>query len=158
MASPAYRRAVSELDPADVVVHALEIRHPALTDPVRVVADRLGRQIEGHDWIPLAFEARLIDDAEGRAPAAELRVDNVGRPLMRWVEAVQGGSGATVRVMGVRVPAGGAPVVEWEVTVDVHSIRADADSVIVRLGFDPLLSQPAVALRYDPRTAPAMFG
>lgn len=37
--SAAYRRALAEAAPADVVVNALEITHSALTTPVRVVDD-----------------------------------------------------------------------------------------------------------------------
>lgn len=149
------RRAAAELSPRDVLLDALEIRHPALSTPVRLVNDRADLALEGQTWQAIAFTPRLVDDVEQRVPAAEIAVDNVGRPLMEWVEAARGGAGATVRMMRVLVRAGAAAV-EWEVTVDVLSVRANQRHVVVRLGYDLLLQRPAVTLRYDPATAPGV--
>ena len=158
MTSPAYRRATRELDPADTVLDALDVAHPDLTAPVRVVNDRRDLVLDGVTYSALAFRARLAADVEGRAPRAEIAIDHVGRALTRWVDAAQGGSGATVRVMRVLAPRPPAvPAVEWEVTVDVLSVRVDQRQVVVALGFDPLLSRPAVTMRYDPQTAPGLF-
>lgn len=151
------QRAAAELAPADTLLDALEIRHPALPDPIRVVNDTTSLELEGETWQGVAFEARAPSDAEGRIPSAELQVDNVGRPLMGWIEAARGGAGATVRMMRVLVRPGAAPAVEWEVTTDVLSIRADQRHVTVRLGYDLLLQRPAVSMRFDPATAPGVF-
>ena len=155
--SAAGQRAAAELAPEDVLLDALEIRHPAIAAPVRVVNDTTNLELEGETWQAVAFEPRAVSDVEGRVPSAELRVDNVGRPLMEWIEAARGGGGATVRMMRVLVRGGGAPAVEWEVTTDVLSIRADQRHVIVRLGYDLLLQRPAVSMRFDPATAPGLF-
>ena len=155
--SAAGRRAAAESAPADVLLDALEIRHPDLAAPVRVVNDRRDLLLEGQTWQALAFEARPIDDAEGRVPTAEIRIDNVGRPLMRWIEAARGGAGATVRMVRVLAPASGAPAVEWEITIDAVSIRADARHVAIRLGYEMFFGSPAVSLRFDPATAPGLF-
>ena len=151
------RRAAAESAPADVLLDALEIRHPDLAAPVRVVNDRRDLALEGETWQALAFEPRVVDDVEGRIPSAELRIDNIGRPLMRWVEAARGGAGATVRMVRVLAPASGAPAVEWEITIDVLSIAADQRHVTVRLGYEALLQRPAVVMRFDPATAPGLF-
>lgn len=158
MTASRFRRTQTELAPAERVVTALEVRHPQLPDaPVRVVHDTEPLTLDGQSYIPLAFRARLAQDVDGRVPAAEVVVDNIGRPLMQWVDAAQGGGGATVQVMQVLAPAAGAASVEWAVTMDVLSVRADQRHVTVRLGYDPLLGRPAVVPRYDPQTAPGLF-
>lgn len=157
MTTTRFRRAQAELAPSERVVTALEVRHPDIEDPVRIVHDTEPLTLDGESFIPLAFRARLAADVEGRVPAAELVMDNVGRSLMRWVDAAQGGAGATVRVMQALVPAAGAATVEWEVTMDVLGVRSDQRHVTVRLGYDPLLGRPAVVPRYDPQTAPGLF-
>ena len=144
-----------ESAPADSVVTALEIRHPAVPVPVRMVNDTVNRRIEGHDYVALRFDARLADDIAGQAPQAELAIDNIGRELTQWIEAAGGGIGATVRVMLVlAVPN---PPVEWELTLDVAGIGVDQERVTARLGFDPLLGSAAVRLRHDPQTSPGLF-
>ena len=150
-----YQRTLRESAPADRLLTALEIAHPAIAQPVRVINDTVGRRIEGSDYVALRFDARLVDDIAGQAPQAELAIDNVGRALTQWIEATGGGVGATVRVMLVLdIPD---PPVEWEVTLDVAGMTIDQERVTARLGFDPLLGGNAVTLRHDPETSPGLF-
>ena len=150
-----YERSLRETAPADRVLTALEISHPAIAQPVRVINDTEGRRIEGNDYIALRFDARLADDIAGQAPQAELAIDNIGRALTQWIEATGGGVGATARVMLVlSLPD---PPVEWELTLDVAGMTVDQERVTARLGFDPLLGGNAVTLRHDPETSPGLF-
>ena len=150
-----YARALHDSAPADRLLTALEIEHPAVAQPVRVINDTVNREIEGNDYAALRFDARLADDVDGRAPQAELAIDNVGRELTQWIEAAGGGIGATVRVMLVLDIDD--PPVEWEVTLDVAGMSVDQERATARLGFDPLLGRAAVALRHDPQTSPGLF-
>ncbi len=154
-AAELYDRTIRESAPEHRLLTALEIRHPAVAAPVRVINDTEGRRIEGNDYIALRFDARLADDVEGQAPQAELAIDNVGRELTQWIEAAGGGGGAQVRVMQVLDIAD--PEIEWELTMDVAGMQLDAERVTARLGFDPLLGRAAVTLRHDPQTSPGLF-
>ena len=140
--------------PERAVITAVEVRHPDLATPIRVVDDVAAREIGGERYAPLRFGARLAQDAEGEAPRAQLVMDNVGRELMQWIEAAGGAAGATARVMQV-VEGDAAP--DWEMTLDVHSISADQAQVHAELGFDPLLGRAAVAWRHDPDRTPGIF-
>ncbi len=155
--TPAMRYALAQraASPGDAVVACLEIRHPELGDAaVRVVNDAIDLELGGRRYAALRFDARLADDVEGRQPAAELWIDNIGRDLTQWIEAAGGGAGATVRVMqALRATRS----IEWEMTLDVLHVRVDQERVTVRLGFDPLLDRPAVLMRHDPRTSPGLF-
>ena len=154
-AAEQYARTIRESAPERRLLTALEIRHPAVAQPVRVVNDTVERTIEGNRYIALRFDARLADDVEGQAAQAELAIDNVGRDLTQWIEAAGGGTGATVRVLQVLdIPD---PPVEWELTMDVAGVAVDAERVTARLGFDPLLGRAAVTLRHDPQTSPGLF-
>ena len=150
-----YARTIRESAPERRLLTALEIRHPAVAQPVRVVNDIEDRTIEGNRYVALRFDARLADDVEGQAPQAELAIDNVGRDLTQWVEAAGGGAGATVRVL--QVLDIDDPPVEWELTMDLAGVQVDAERVTARLGFDPLLGRAAVSLRHDPQTSPGLF-
>ncbi len=154
-AAEQYARTIRESAPERRLLTALEIRHPAVADPVRVVNDTEDRTIEGNRYVALRFDARLADDVEGQAPQAELAIDNVGRDLTQWLEAAGGGTGATVRVL--QVLDIDDPPVEWELTMDLAGVAVDAERVTARLGFDPLLGRAAVTLRHDPQTSPGLF-
>ena len=150
-----FARALHDSAPADRLLTALEISHPAVAVPVRVINDTESREIEGNDYVALRFDARLADDVDGQVPQAELAIDNVGRALTQWIEAAHGGVGATVRVMLVLDIDD--PPVEWEVTLDVAGMSVGQERVTARLGFDPLLGRAAVALRHDPQTSLGLF-
>lgn len=151
---PGAEEIARSLSPSDVVLTAMEIRHPDIAEPVRVVNDLVDHEIGGETFVPLRFDARAITDEEGRAPRAEIQVDNVGQVLTEWLERAQGGAGATVRAMWVLART---HEVEQEMTVGVLSVEV-RERIHVRLGWDPLLQRPAVGLRHDRYTSPGAFG
>ena len=103
------------------------------------------------------FDAQLAADVERQAPQARIVMGNLGREVSNWLEAVGGGAGGTVTIFEVQIDAAGsAGARQWEIEMDIGAITVD-DLVTVTLGFDPLLNRPAVALRYDPETAPGLF-
>ena len=142
----------------DNIVPALEIRHPALDDVLRVAVDAEDRAIDGHTYTAIALRLRLADDQAGRAPRAELRMDNVGREALTWIARAGGGAGATVRIMLCLADGETrAHPPDWERTLDVLAVEVTATEIVVTLGYDPGLDRAAVALRYEPATAPGLF-
>lgn len=152
--SDAHRRAQRELSPDGVVLHALEITHPDVPAPVRVVNDAEDRTIDGETYTALRFGLRLAPDAEGRTPRAELVVDNVGRPLTQWIERSGGGSGSAVRVMEFLA---GQSSPEWELTLELANVHVDQQQVTASIGYEALLGRRSVRLRHDPETSPGLF-
>ncbi len=152
--APDFQRHIRETAPAGRIVAALEIRHPAIEDPVRVVNDAQDLELGDNTYTRLRFEARLADDVEGRQATAQIVIDNIGQELTQWIERAQGGPGATVRILLVAV---GSQEAEWEAILDVTGVAVDQERVTVTLGYDPLLGRPAVTLRHDPETSPGLF-
>lgn len=142
--------------PDALVVTAVEITHPDVTAPIRVVNDTKNHTIASNNFVAARFRARLADDADGQAPRAELVIDNVGEELTEWVESSDGGNGAVVKLMQVVDNRWGS-VVEWSVELDVVGMRVTTQSVTARLGFDPMLHRPAVQIRHDPAHSPGLF-
>ena len=80
-------------------IYALEISHPDIPDNIRVVNDTQEVTLEGNTYVALAFRPRLPQEKEGEIRQAGIEVDNVGRRMVEWVEASNGGRGATMRIM-----------------------------------------------------------
>jgi len=133
----------------------LEIDHPDLAAPVRVVNDNQDLVHLGNTFTAMAFRATLPDDREEGMPRARLAIDNVGKELVAWLEASGGGQGATVRMMQVLRSA--PDTIEWEVTMDLSNLSMTALEVSGVLSFDDLLNRPGVTLTYRPETAPGLF-
>ena len=93
-------------------VFALVLTHPAVTEPICVVADTTNDTenylseytIEGKRFLCVSFDAEPPQSRKGEISQAKLRVDNIGRAAMEWVEKSNGGRGATVRVMRIIRP------------------------------------------------------
>lgn len=108
--SKAAKRNIFATSPADPWLVALEITHPDLIEPVRVVNDNLDLVVVQNDGGPVevtfakcSFRLQLFDDIDQQIPKATLSVDNIGRELTQWLEVSQGGKDAKCRIlMGLR--------------------------------------------------------
>ena len=152
-----WHRAATALSPEAVLVNAVEITHPDVAAPVRAVNDTVSRVIEGNVYPALRFEPRLADDVEGRAPRAELAIDNAGQVLTQWVELSGGGAGAKVRLLEISVSPTRDPIVEWEMTLSAESMRVTQGRVVARIGFPSVRGRAAVIARHDPFRSPGLF-
>ncbi len=155
MPSERYRRALGAVSSSDVAVVLLEIDHPDMPEPARVVRDTADLVSNGNLFVAAAFDFTLPDDRGSQAPRAQIVIDNVGRELMAWVEASRGGRGAELRLMVVLRAT--PDVLEVDYRLGLESLKVDQVKVVGELGFGNLLDLPAVALRYDPATAPGLF-
>lgn len=133
----------------------LEITHPELEVPVRVVNDTQNITVQGNEFIACPFEITLPDDVDQQTPKAKLSVDNIGRELTQWLEYSRGGKGAKCRIM--QVMRSEPDIIEYDITLDMSGLSIDNLAVSAELGFQSTLMQPAVAVRYDPFTAPGMW-
>src|SRR5690606_14932886 len=102
--SDAARRNLLATSADEPYLTLLEIRHPDLAEPVRLVNDVENITINDPDLGSLVYIAcpfRLVkpDDVDQQLPRATLEVDNIGRELTQWLEASNGGKGARCRLM-----------------------------------------------------------
>jgi hypothetical protein len=133
----------------------LEIAHPTLATPIRVVNDTQDLVSNGNLYVGVAFAIWLPDDIEGQMPRARLAIDNVGRELVEPIENSGGAQGATVRVM--QVLRSQPDVIEWEATLDMRNVEMTQAQITGELGYEDILNRPAIAMRYDPASSPGLF-
>lgn len=153
--SPEFVSTVSGISPEEYPLVALEIDHPDLPEPVRVVSDNQDLISNGHIFIAAPFRFVFPDDQESQAPKASLAISNVGKELMQWIESSAGAKGSTVRIM--QIMRSRPDLIEYETTMSLQNITADMREVSGGLGYDNLLSRPSVAMRYAPDTHPGAF-
>lgn len=133
----------------------LEITHPELDVPVRVVNDTVNLTTRGNEYIACPFQITLPDDVAEQVPKATLSVDNIGRELTQWLEYSRGGKGAKCRI--IQCLRSDPDVFEYDMTLDMTSMSIDNQQVTSDLGFQNTLMLPAVAVRYDPKSTPGAF-
>ena len=152
------RIAARALEGADEI-HALEITHPGLTSPVRIVNDTADHTVEGNTFLACSFEPQLPQEVDGQVRRASIRVDNIGRKLMEWIELSEGGKGAYMRILALIPPGQGevASEISYDVTMGVVISDITHQSVTVEVAEDSLVGRSGILLRHDPGLSPGLF-
>ena len=153
--SAEYKSTLASTAAPEAPIILLEITHPGLTVPVRVVNDTQNITSNGNEFIACAFRCTLPDDLENQLPKASLSVDNVGKELMYWIETSGGGQGSQARF--IQVMRSRPNQIEWEITMSLSNVKATVAEVSADLGYTNIFSRPAIAMRYDAFTAPGIF-
>ena len=144
-------------------VYALEITHPAINPPARVVSDNANHVLSEDGaqktFHACAFDAELPQEVDGELRRARVRVDNVGKKLMDPIRDSKGGRGATMRVMSFIKPAAGEAysTVSFEVTMSVVVSEIDNLNVYIELADETMLGRPGILIRHDPERSPGLF-
>lgn len=153
--SNAYKRAANATGAAEMSRILLEIDHPDLAQPIRVVNDTDDLVHLGDTFVAFGFDAVMPNDSQGQLAKARLVMDNVGEDLTEWIDASRGGKGSTVRF--IEVLRSDPDTIEWEVTMDLTNVEVTWSQVSGEVGFENLLNRPAVLVTYRPDTAPGLF-
>lgn len=153
--SAAANKKINAVSADELPVLLLEITHPDLAVPIRVINDNADIIFETNQYVALAFRASLPDDIAGKLPRATLTVDNVGKEMVSWLEGSAGGQGAQCRL--VQILRSDPATIEWEITMDLDNLTINMLEVSGELGFDDLLNKPGVTLVYRPSVAPGLF-
>jgi hypothetical protein len=133
----------------------LEISHPDLSEPVRVINDTQDLTSNDKLFIGCPFRFVMPDDFEGQIPKAKLAVDNVGRDLMYWIETSGGGEGSSVRIM--QIMRSRPDTIEWEITMNLFNVVVNMQEVSADLGHENLFSKPAIHAQFRPDNSPGVF-
>jgi hypothetical protein len=136
-------------------VYLLEITHAQLAQPIRVVNDTQDITSNGNTFIAMAFRVSLPDNFAQQMPRARLSIDNIGRELTQWLEASNGGAGATVRIMQVMRDA--PNVIEADFTLDLLNVSQNMMEVSGELGYEDTLNRPGMVATYRPENTPSIF-
>lgn len=133
----------------------LEITHPDLAQPIRVVDDVQNVTSNGNEFVALPFRVTLPDDISGQIPQATLEVDNVGRELTTWLEISRGGQNAKCRIM--QILRSDPDVIELDITLDLTQMVINNQTVQAKIGFVNVLGQTSTLTTFTPTTAPGLW-
>ncbi|MGB3290930.1 MAG: DUF1833 family protein [Burkholderiaceae bacterium] len=151
--TPEGRRNLLATSASEPLLELIEITHPELVVPARFVNDTQDFVLEGNTYFATRFRLNRPDDKDQQTPQARLAVDNINRQLTGWLEVSAGGKGAKCRIMAALRSDG---VIQFDQKLDLTGVSADYMEVSGALGYKNTLMLPAVAMRFDPFTAPGL--
>lgn len=139
----------------DAPVTLLEISHPQLAQPIRVVDDTVDLVSNGDTFVACGFRVAFPDEVASQVPRCAIAIDNIGRELTQWLEGSNGGRGAQVRLMEVMRDT--PDVIERDYTLDLVGVKQSVTEVTGSLGYEDTLNLPGLAETYRPENTPALF-
>ena len=152
--SEGFKINVNKLSSEESLVSLVEIDHPFLTDPVRLINDSRELEFLGERFIPMPFMLERQDDVQGELPKVMLTVSNVGRELIKWVDASNGGRDAKVTIYLTRRSN---PVMEEKLVFQVGNINVTTEQVSFTLLIQNNLVKRSVRWEYDQVKAKGLF-
>lgn len=176
--STAFLRA--HLDPHSSVrpLIFVDITHPALGTPIRVVNDwteldpatakPVPYRLSGADYQSYPFELELFGDAD-EAPRGRIAIQNVDRRIGRAIDAISSPAGIRIAVYssadfelngaGTLMVASGTPTLQYVTPARAVLREIEWDAVTVRGTIEPFnpTLEPWPYLRATPDVAPALW-
>ena len=153
--SKEFKSTLAKVSAEEAPIIMLEITHPQLTQPIRVVNDTVDVVSNGNTFIAFAFTVSFPDDMEGSLPKARLSVDNVGRDMMYWIETTAGGNGSKVRFM--QIMRSRPNQIEWDITMSLTNVVANPKTISADLSFENLFARQAINFQFRPENSPGVF-
>lgn len=149
------RREISKVNADNLPVTLLEIDHPDLATPIRVVNDRSDIVFETNTYISMGFNITMPTDLQKGLPRSSLAIDNIGKELVSWLELSNGAPNTSVRI--IQVLRSDPSVAEIDMLMTLSNITITSAYVTGELGFEDLLNVPAVTIIHSPEFAAGLF-
>jgi hypothetical protein len=154
MYSERFKINVNKLNADEALLSLLEIEHPLVDDPIRLVNDSHDLVFQGNTYIAMPFNIQKHDDIQGELPRASLTISNIGRSMIKWIDASGGGKGAKIRVSLVRRTSTDA---EESLVFDIGTVNVTTQNVTFNLIIQNNLAKRAVRWIYDMNHARGLF-
>jgi len=77
----------------------LILDHPELDQPLRFTSDAVATVCLADRYDPFPFEMTLPEDVEGRAPRAQLRIDNTSQEIVALLRGLTTPPSLTIRIV-----------------------------------------------------------
>lgn len=150
-----FKSTLAEVNAPETPLILLEISHPDLDQPVRVVNDTVDVTSNSNLYVGFPFKCVLPDDFENQLPKARLAIVNIGRELMYWIETTGGGQGSICTFK--QILRSNPDLVEWSITMNLYNVQVNMDEISAELGFENLFSKPAISRQYRPSNSSGLF-
>ncbi len=154
--SDEFNRRANSVENVDFPVTIVEINHPELAVPIRLVDDNQDITSNGDLYIAIAMEITWPDDTDNSSNiSSQLIIDNIGKELVSWLETAAGGEGATVTISAIL--RSDPDNIEYTHFLDTANIAITQFKVNISLIFPDTNNKSTVAIVYRPENTPPLF-
>lgn len=145
---------VNRLNATEALLVLLEIDHPFVSEPIRLVNDSQDFLFDGHNYIAMPFSVNRHSDVQGELPKTTLNIPNVGRSLVKWIDSSGGGRNASISVILARRSS----VMEEErINFGIGSVTINNEMVTFSLIIQNNLVKRSMRYVFDTKRAMGLF-
>uniref|UniRef100_UPI003BA98BB0 DUF1833 family protein n=1 Tax=Stappia sp. TaxID=1870903 RepID=UPI003BA98BB0 len=137
----------------EVFLVLLEIDHPQLTEPVRLVSNTEDVVSNGDTYVGFPFEISLFNE-DDQTPRAQIRVQNVDRRIGEVVRSLR--SVASVAVSVVLASDPDTIELDW-IQAELRDVEGDAISVSATIAGQDYTTEPWPVTRATSDILPGLF-
>lgn len=147
---------VNRLDSVESLKVLIEITHPLLSTPVRVINDNEDLVSKGNNFIAYPFEFRRAPDIENELPKGQLIFSNIGRSFVRWLEETYGASDADLKIIFARRSAPDVYENEFPCKISSTSITPELITIDIVILANKLI-QRGIRFNFNTERNPGLF-
>ena len=145
--------AICSQETDQVFLLLLTINHSNLSEPMRVVHDRVSHDSRGNTYKPFPFQVQLPDQTQDEIPRVELTIDNVDRQITETLRSIRTAPDVTVEAVLASDPdtVESGPY-EYQLTdVNINDITVSG-----QLDVEDLMNQSFPAHTFSPTDFPGL--
>ena len=145
---------VNKLNADENLIVAIKIEHPFVSDPICLINDSHDFEFLGNNYIPMPFEIKKHNDVQGELPRVSLRITNIGKSMVKWIDASSGGRDAKLTVYLTRRSN---PIAEEQIVFGISSVSVTSEIISFNLIIQNNLVKRSVRWEYDIKHARGLF-
>jgi len=139
----------------DGILLFLEVTAPSFVETLRIVNDTRNWVSNGVEYVGVPFGFKLPNDVSGQTARAALTLDNIGRGITEDLERLQHDD---VVMAVIKISDRADPnVIERTYQLPMTQVSVNTRTATAQCGYDAIMRQQAVRLRYNPFSAPGLF-
>lgn len=145
----------ARLSADEPVLILVEIRNPYLLEPIYLVQDSVDIISNGNTYLAVPMAFQTIYDEYDRTPEATIRISNIGRTLMRFIEQSNGGLNSIIDIKQIRRCE--PDLVERSISLEAIDLTADIRYITIKLAIHQLFLKKFVRIAYTAENYPGLF-
>lgn len=146
---------VNKLNADEAILVLLEITHPYLSEPLRLVNDNKDIVSMSNNYMAMPFDITRQDDIQGELPQISLKISNVGRSLVKWIDSSGGGRNSVISLKLVRRSS--PDLIEENLVLGIQRITISTEIVSFSLIVQNNLVKRAMKYIYEIKRSPGLF-
>lgn len=150
-----YKKNIVSVTQKEPFIDLLHLYHQPSNTNIYITNDKKDVLSNGQNYVACGFVLKLPNDSSNSLPKATLNIQNIGKPIIRYIHDTNGAFGTQARLMSIL--RSDPDNIEYDVFLDLSSVSINSKTISFDLSFDDVLNRKSVPFTYREKLAPGLF-